>query len=156
MTPEALLKYYKSLAKNGEAEFAVIFTASPEDEDFKDHPPVAIVTVVATNPETGATITKSSQVSPGSAQFLVTIPILSVPNVLKATFNRLRGRPKTQPFSVSIMVTPIDKWNDFYSATTFAATVSLGANGPQHVWLNMKKQRHGAFVLDKPKRPPSA
>jgi hypothetical protein len=152
MTPKQLEEYYRLIAKQGKAEFKIVFKAAPGDDDFRSADPLAEVTVTATHPETGAQIPpQTRQMSSTENEAPITIPILSVSNGLKQTWDKLWGKPKPKPSKVVITVRPHKDWEGLYEEKSFPVDAAVGRNPPIHVWMTPKKRFDG---LAKPKGPP--
>jgi hypothetical protein len=154
MTPKQIEEYYTRLAKQGRAEFKLVFKSAPGDDEFQSNDPVADVIVIATDPSTGAEIYKqATQMSAKASELEITITVLSVRGILKKAWDRFKGRDQPKPYNVTVHVTPHEGWEHLYDSQTFPLSVKTGRNSPIHVWMPAKPGRHGGLRLDKPSPP---
>ena len=154
MTPKQLEDYYARLAKQGKAQFKLIFKAAPGEDDFRRADPLAEVTITASHPDTGEQFhAETRQMSSTENEAEITIPILSISGVFKKVWDGLWGKPKPKPGKVVVTVHPHAKWADLYEANTFPLDVRLGTNPPVHVWLTPKDRFGGLGKPTKLSRP---
>lgn len=138
------------LQKAGKALLIVELTAAPDDPSFMDDSPSCAVTITAKDPSNSAKVLEETtkEISRQTDRTDRTFQISSETSV--GVLRRWIWREKRKSLELTIAVTPINGWEEYYEPTQKIVRVSAGETRPLSVSLKPKHSRSRRSVrLDK-------
>ena len=138
------------LQKAGKAQLIVELTAAPDDPSFADDPPSCSVTITAKDPSNSAKVLEqiTKEISRQTDRMDRTFQLSAETSV--GVLRRWVWREKRKGLELTITVTPINGWEDYYEPTQKTVQVIAGEMKPLSVSLKPKSSRSSRPVrLDK-------